>query len=259
MLGFIRSSKPVRILSLKHVASLLPCFLVFAYFLTGGVTMAKEGAGPPILDMRVYPAEGIPCGVSRVKDHLEPPPGPGAGVLPPQPPPRAPGATSSVSPPPPRADEPAPGEGEAGVSKLLSNAALAVKTVREAAKYFSSWKVWVHKGPAGDVVFKAAILYRNVAVGCLEFDPTDGSVLPKGYHPFVFEAQLPLDSIKQVLPRIVAGLRVLNGAEFRDREKCWVVPLAYESKIVAHVKVFQDGIHVVPDYPVDQEMRAYGR
>ena len=115
------------------------------------------------------------------------------------------------------------------------------------------------KAPAGEVVVKAAILYQGVAVGALEFDPVNGVLLPRGYHPRVYNAAISVERIKGELPGIIARLQVLSGAEYREPEACWAVPLAVDGKIVAHVKVYYDGIHIVPNYPVDQEMRAYGR
>jgi len=53
-------------------------------------------------------------------------------------------------------------------------------------------------------------------------------------------------------------LKVLNGAEYRDPERSWLVPLSYNSRIVAHMKVYYDGVHIVPDYPANQEMRVHG-
>jgi len=49
------------------------------------------------------------------------------------------------------------------------------------------------------------------------------------------------------------------GAEYRQPEYSWAIPLAYNGKIVAHVRVYHDAIHVVPDYPATQEMQTYGQ
>ncbi len=229
--------------------------------LIGGVTMTKAQDGPPILETVPGIAGGIGTpGASPAPGGIAPPPG---NVAVPPPPP--PGAGAAPPPPPPGTNVPPPPAPGAAVAPpqtvgtaFLNNASLAIKTAREAKKYFTSWKLWMHKGPAGEVVIKAAVVYRGVAVGALEFDPIDGNILPKGYHPSSFESRVILEVVKNKLPGIIAALKVLDGAEFRDKERCWVVPLAYEGKIVAHLKVYEDGIHVVPDYPLDQEMRAYG-
>jgi hypothetical protein len=113
--------------------------------------------------------------------------------------------------------------------------------------------------PRGEVEVKAAITYDGTAVAVLRFNPQDGALLPLGVHPRAFGVNPPLETIKRTLPSIVSSLEVLNGAEYREPENAWVVPLAHEGMIVAHLKIYADGIHVVPDYPANQEMRAYGK
>ena len=142
---------------------------------------------------------------------------------------------------------------------LLKNVSNAIATAKQASKYFTSGNVWIQRAPAGEIVIKAAIVYQNVAVGVLDFSPIDGTILPCGYHPSVFDTAISLNTIKQKLPSIIANLYVLNGAEFREREYCWAIPVAYNNKIVAHVRISYDGIHVVPDYPATQEMKFYGK
>ena len=42
-------------------------------------------------------------------------------------------------------------------------------------------------------------------------------------------------------------------------EACWLFPVALGDTIVAHVKVYYDGIHIVQDYAGNQEMMFYGQ
>ena len=142
---------------------------------------------------------------------------------------------------------------------FLQKAFQAVEAAKAARTLFTPGPVWIMKAPAGEVVVKAAILYQGVAVGALEFSPVDGVLLPKGYKLRVYNVSVSVEQVKRELPGIIAKLQVLTGAEYREPEACWVVPLAVEGKIVAHLKVYYDGVRVIPDYPVDQEMRAYGR
>ncbi|RLB05340.1 MAG: hypothetical protein DRG83_02875 [Deltaproteobacteria bacterium] len=231
---------------------ILVCFLTL--IARGGVTMAETQNGPPVLGIEATAMGDFTSPESMPATEppgTPPPPGAITGHGAP------PGQVAIPHPPPPRVgldQRPSQPMG----SEVLGNATLAIKTARNTRKYFTSWKLWKHRGPAGEVVIKAAVIYRRVAVACMDFDPLTGDVLPKGYHPINYEARLSLDDIRKELPAIIANLKVLDGAEFRDKERCWIVPLAYEGKIVAHVKVYHDGIHIVPDYPVDQEMRAYG-
>ncbi len=139
------------------------------------------------------------------------------------------------------------------------NVSKAIKTAKDAKVYFVPGKVWVQRTPTGELIIKGAILYEGIAVGAIEFDPFYGTALPKGYNPHRLNQTVSLDVVKNKLAEIVSNLEVLNGAEYREPEYCFVVPLAYCGKIVAHIKVYCDGVHIVPDYPVSQEMEAFGR
>ncbi len=209
-------------------------FWVLGIFLLGGAVMATAQQAPPILGQGERVAQAAPS-----VQQPPPPPGP-PGTAPP--PPGGPPVPPATLPP-----------------DFLKKAPQAVETAKAARTLFTPGPVWIMKAPAGEVVVKAAILYRGVAVGALEFSPVDGALLPKGYRIRVYNATVSIEQIKRDLPGIMTRLLVLNGAEYREPEACWVVPLAVDGNIVAHVKVYYDGVHIVPDYPVDQEMRAYGR
>ncbi len=145
---------------------------------------------------------------------------------------------------------------ETVLSVPLENATKAVQTVREAMTYFSPGKTWIKLAPTGEVEIKGAILYKGTVIATMEFSPLDGQVLPKGYRIPAEDAQISLNVIKQYLRDIVPALLIVAGAEFRDPDKYWIIPLVYANKIVAHIKVYYDGVHIVPDYPADQEMAA---
>ncbi len=107
--------------------------------------------------------------------------------------------------------------------------------------------------------FLTGLLHERTAVAVLHFNPADGSLLPPGLHPIAGITAVPVESIRNNLPTIIRDLEVLNGAEYREPESVWVVPLAYKGMIVAHLKIYVDGIHVVPDYPASREMQLYGK
>jgi hypothetical protein len=44
-----------------------------------------------------------------------------------------------------------------------------------------------------------------------------------------------------------------------EPEACWSFPVAMDNQIVAHIKIYYDGIHVVQDYSANQEMIFYGK
>jgi hypothetical protein len=49
-------------------------------------------------------------------------------------------------------------------------------------------------------------------------------------------------------------LTVLDGAEFREPESCWAVPIAHQGRIVAHVKISSDGTRILPDKKAAEEL-----
>ena len=146
----------------------------------------------------------------------------------------------------------------------VKNASFAVITAQKAKKYLMPGKVWSMVGPRGEVEIKAAIIYDGIAVAVLHFNSSDGMLLPLGIHPVEIGVspqviEQVIKNVKRNLPAIVNSLEILNGAEYREPESVWCVPLAYKDMIVAHLKIYVDGIHIVPDYPANQEMQAYGK
>ncbi len=197
--------------------------------LVGGFAMNTQAQSPPLLRQP-------PSDLSNLQ---APPPPPGPGAPPP------PGA-APPPPPPPAATFP-PG--------FLQNALKAVQAATSAKALLVPGKVWVSRAPGGELIIKAALMYKNVPVGALEFDPSTGEVLPRGYHPWIFEQKVSLDQIRAKLRELIPKLSALNGAEFHKPEACWVIPLAIDGKIVSKIKVFYDGIHIVPDYPLQSELQ----
>ncbi len=196
--------------------------------ITGGIAMTKPQEKPPLLNTQSSTVYGQPM---PMRQPVPPPPGQAA--------------------PPPQIG---------GPSKIqLSNASLAVATAKKAKSYLTAGKVWAVIGPRGETDIKAAILYDGTAVAVLHFNPEDGSILPLGVHPIVGMTTDQIENIKKEVPAIVEGLEVLDGAEYREPENAWVVPLAYKNMIIAHLKIYVDGIHIIPDYPANQEMQLYGR
>ncbi len=212
-------------------------FVLMALILClGGISMGLKAQNPPILSQNSYVS--VPP-VGTLSAEVSPP----LGTSAPPPPPPGPGAP----PPPPAVSSLPPG--------FLQNALKAVQAAASAKALLVPGKVWISRAPGGELVIKAALMYQNVPVSALEFDPTTGEILPKGYHSWVFEQKVSIEQIRAQLKEIVSRLTVLNGAEFRAPEACWVVPLAVDGKIVSHIKIFYDGIHVIPDYPLQSELQ----
>ena len=208
--------------------------------LVGGIAISNAQDKPPLL------------GTPSVPTYKQTPPVPGQAPLPP--------AQEAVQPPPP-APPVQPRPVLPGMpQEIAKNASVAVTTAQKAKKYLAPGKVWSTVNPRGEVEVKAAIIYDGTAVAVLHFDPSNGLLLPLGISP-VKAGVSPqvIENVKRKLPAIVNSLEVLNGAEYIEPENAWCIPLAYKDMIVAHLKIYVDGIHIVPDYPANQEMRAYGK
>jgi len=210
-----------------------------------GIGMAQEP--PPVL--------GTPANVASPPP---PPPPPEGRELPPP----LPGTATKISPPP-AADalqgEPSQRLAPPPLGKIpsIEEAVKAVAAAQHAVHFLRPGSIWVHRGPAGDVVFKAALMYHGRCVAVVEFDPGMARLLPKGYCPIRHRVAVPNDRVKREFPSVVGLLSVLNGAEYREREAAWAIPIAYRGAIVAHLKISRDGTRVMPDYPEEQEMRVY--
>jgi len=127
----------------------------------------------------------------------------------------------------------------------------AIELVKEALPFFRAGKA-IERPDGTDV----PILYLDFAIDRMHFDPTDGTPLPKGFpgHFRGFECS----GIEERAEEILRELRVLEACEFREPEDCWVVPLAWKSFIVLHVRVSRDGRELVPDYGLTEEVRRHG-
>lgn len=226
--------------------------IIFLAVLLWGAIMSEGKEKPPILGQEPQgvaaaspPVMGFPPPIGGVA-----PPPPAGGPVPPPPPGGGP------VPPPPGGVQP---PSLAGGWTIPDNALKAVEIAKEVKKYILPGKIWMMRGPAGDMEIKAALVYQGVALDVLRFNPINGELLACGFNPKAYSCTVSLDAVRSRLPTIMAGLVVLEGAEYREPEACWAVPLACGGKIVAHIKVYYDGIHVVPDYPATQEMNYYGR
>ncbi len=162
---------------------------------------------------------------------------------------------------------PAPPVGNVGVPvvqsisipDLLSHLPLAIQTAQKLSRLFTPGKVWFSRAPGGELIINAGLLYQGVVVAVLQFNPVDGSLLPLGVHPSVFQTGLTIPTVQSELDSVLNQLKVSPTAEFMEPETCWQFPVTFDDMVVAHVKIYYDGIHVVQDYVANREMLFYGR
>ncbi len=198
---------------------------IFAQQLGNPIISSQRGA-PPIIGV---PPAGVPGGIA-------PPPPPG----PPQAPPTGPVPGIATSFP---------------IQTILANLQQATNTAQSTLKLITPGKVWISRAPAGEIEIKAGILYQGVVIGVIRFNPLDGRLLPMGINAHLFQTSIDINTIKAKLPEIIKSLQILPAAKFLEPELSWAFPVAYNNIIVTELKIYYDGIHVVPDYPADQEMR----
>ncbi len=219
----------------KHF--LFSVVMVFCCVLTAQPVSAQTSPPPqqmpPLLLQQPAPPAPLPVNV----------PAPAApGLIPPAPP--APGIPIVCAIP---------------VAKLLGNLQGAIATARRLNRLMRPGKVWVSRGPSGELEMKAGILYQGIAIGVLRINPENGSILPLGIMPFRPEAAAGVQSVKAALLPIFKRLKILPYAEFVEAESCWSFPLVLDGSIVARVKIYFDGVHVMQDAVANREMLFYGR
>jgi len=80
---------------------------------------------------------------------------------------------------------------------------------------------------------------------------------PKGRPIRAFKESISREEVANVMDSIIRELKVLEGAEYREPERAWIVPLAWGPYIVAHVRVSSEGNEIIPDYGLTEEVRRY--
>ena len=167
---------------------------------------------------------------------------------------------------PPPGNPPLP-SGQAGIpivqtiptETLISNLQQSITTTNNLNKLLSAGKVWFTRSPTGEIEIKGGVLFQGAVVTVLHFNPLDGRVLPLGINPHVFQNNIEISRVKSNLSAVIGNLKILPAAEFMEPEACWSFPVAIGNIIVAHIKIYYDGIHVLEDYIANQEMAFYGQ
>ncbi len=135
------------------------------------------------------------------------------------------------------------------------NAQKAILASKNCLASLKPGKVWRHHGPHGEMEIKGSLLLGDIPVAVLHFSPDDGSLLPKGLHGFSKGKEEIIDIVQKKLNEIAPQLSVLDGAEFREPESCWAVPLTNTGRIVGHLKVAADGSQILTEKKVADEIR----
>ncbi|GEM_PF-706276 len=235
----------------KHIVVYsIVVFMAVAGLVCGAIAQSLPGPPPPMPPApaaAVSPAAGAgptaPAGIG----------GPPAPPLPggPAPPPVA------VQPPPvgpPAAIAPA-----VPTQALIADLPRAEATVRELSGRLTPGEVRLVRGPGGEVILAAELIYRGTPVAVLHFDPRDGRLLPLGVPSHAFRSTVPAGAVRDRLAAITRELKVLPAAEFLAPEASWSFPVVRGDAVVARVKVYHDGIHIVAQSVAEPRRISYGR
>ena len=143
------------------------------------------------------------------------------------------------------------GPGSCRDAPKVESAKRAIKLVRDALPLFRAGRP-ILKPDGVDV----PVLYLNFAVDGLHYNPGSRTPLPKGCPRG--ERPESMEGIAEGVDAVLRESRVVDACEFREPENCWVVPVAWESFIILHVRVSADGREIVPDYRLTEEIRRHG-
>jgi hypothetical protein len=149
------------------------------------------------------------------------------------------------------------GREELRALNTAENATKAVSTGRACIGSLSAGKIWTKQTPHKALEVNGALLLNGDIVLVLHFSADDASILPKGLHslsqPSPEVLSLAEASLKEIPPKIT----VLDGAEFREPESCWTIPVAYQGRIVGHIKVSSDGSKILPDRKAIEDLQKF--
>lgn len=134
------------------------------------------------------------------------------------------------------------------------NAMAAVTSSRNCLPLLQPGRAWLHQAPRGEYEIQGCLLLNGEPVAVLRFNPEDGNLLPKGLHALRPGQPNMVSVVESKLSKIAGELKALDGAEFREPEACWAVPLAHVGRIVGHMKVSADGASMLPDRKASEEM-----
>ncbi|WP_297506532.1 hypothetical protein [Thermococcus sp.] len=126
----------------------------------------------------------------------------------------------------------------------------AIELVKEALPLFRAGKPIIHPDHV-DV----PVLYLDFAIDRVHYDPRTGNPSPKGAPPHTEPSP---EGARESVENALKEARVLDGAEFREPEDCWVVPVAWRGFIILHARVSRDGKELIPDYHLTEEVRRHG-
>ena len=216
----------------------LLCLSIFIVLFTGLSSFAQQ---PPLI---------LPQQIETAPPALPAPPPP--SVQPPPP---------SVQPPPP---PPVPAmnpnnQNFYNSETLLGKVSVAIKTAKELKTFMEPGGVIVKTAPNGEIEIKGTILYKGAVIATIHFSPETGNVLPLGLVEHTFTQKIRVNMLKQNLTNILKKIKIANSVSFAEPEKAWRIYFSYNNFIIGEIKIYYNGVYVIPDYASTEEMRIFGK
>ncbi|MEB3845291.1 MAG: hypothetical protein LRS48_06420 [Desulfurococcales archaeon] len=134
---------------------------------------------------------------------------------------------------------------------LTSMAGKAVKTVGQALQFMEPGPIL--RGPPGGPV-DVPVFYEGVPLDIIHYDPYRKAPSPKG-RPVHYPAEVDEHEVRSIIGRVLRESYALMGAEYREPEKAWIVPVAWRNLIILHVRVSWDGGGLLPDPGLEARLR----
>ena len=133
-------------------------------------------------------------------------------------------------------------------------ASRAIETARKVIEFIEPAPPLYHRTPDG-IHIDIPILYQGFVLDIIHYDIAKNSFLPKGKPHVKYVGSIDEKAIMDVSRKLFGELRVLDAAEYREPERAWIIPIAWRSFIVAHLKISHDGKNVIPDYRLTGELK----
>ncbi len=130
----------------------------------------------------------------------------------------------------------------------------AIQVVDKALKYMVIGPPIIHMHPH-ELHIDIPILYNGYALDRIHYDPIQRIFLPKGCPGHFPGISIDREELKEYASKLFDEVVVGNGVEYREPEKCWVVPLVWRNFIIAHIKVSHDAESLIPDIGLTGEIR----
>lgn len=133
----------------------------------------------------------------------------------------------------------------------------AVETVKAAMPLLTAGTPLIKRGLRGEVHVDVPVTYMNFAVDRIHYDPYLKAPSPKGRPAKAWDVDVEPREVQRIVEEVLKEAQVIQGAEYRESEDAWAVPVVWKGLIIMHVRVSYDGEQIVPDHALTEELRRH--